>query len=98
MLYEVITLSHERTNDGRECVGRVEMNQEMTHDMAHDMPMSTRMSVPVGFMIPLMKLTLDLGDARVVRGALAGIATDGEHMALVIRALAAKDGPALDAP
>ncbi len=43
------------------------------------------------------ELTLDLGDARVVRGALAGIATDGEHMALVIRALAAKDGPALDA-
>jgi ATP phosphoribosyltransferase regulatory subunit len=42
------------------------------------------------------ELTLDLGDARVVRGALAGIPTDGEHMALVIRALAAKDGPALD--
>ena len=40
-------------------------------------------------------LTLDLGDARIVRGALAGIAADGEHMWQVIQALTSKDEPAL---
>jgi ATP phosphoribosyltransferase regulatory subunit len=42
------------------------------------------------------ELTLDLGDARIVRGTLAGIAADGERMWQVVQALAAKDESALE--
>jgi ATP phosphoribosyltransferase regulatory subunit len=40
-------------------------------------------------------LTLDLGDARIVRGVLAGVPATAERLAAVVAALAAKDGPAL---
>ena len=43
------------------------------------------------------KLTLDLGDARIVRGALADVALDAASRDAVYAALAAKDQPALDA-
>jgi len=43
------------------------------------------------------KLTLDLGDARIVRGALADVALDAAARDAVYAALAAKDQPALDA-
>jgi len=43
------------------------------------------------------KLTLDLGDARIVRGALADVALDAATRDAVYAALAAKDQPALDA-
>jgi ATP phosphoribosyltransferase regulatory subunit len=36
-------------------------------------------------------LTLDMGDARIVRGVMAGLPIDAEHMGLVYAALAAKD-------
>jgi ATP phosphoribosyltransferase regulatory subunit len=40
---------------------------------------------------------LDLGDARIVRGVLAGVAADAHRLADVVAALAAKDAAALDA-
>ena len=43
------------------------------------------------------KLTLDLGDARIVRGALADVTLDVATRDAVYAALAAKDQPALDA-
>jgi ATP phosphoribosyltransferase regulatory subunit len=43
------------------------------------------------------KLTLDLGDARIVRGVLAGVLVGAEHLAAVHAALAAKDGAELRA-
>ncbi|MDB5819792.1 MAG: phosphoribosyltransferase regulatory subunit, partial [Rhizobacter sp.] len=36
-------------------------------------------------------VTLDMGDARIVRGVLAGVPLDGERLGLVYAALAAKD-------
>jgi ATP phosphoribosyltransferase regulatory subunit len=42
-------------------------------------------------------LTLDLGDARIVRGVLAGVPATAERLAALVGALAAKDGPALQA-
>lgn len=42
-------------------------------------------------------LTVDLGDARIVRGVLAGAALDGAAMAALHAALAAKDAPAVRA-
>jgi ATP phosphoribosyltransferase regulatory subunit len=39
---------------------------------------------------------LDLGDARIVRGVLAGVAVDAARLADVVGALAAKDAAALD--
>jgi ATP phosphoribosyltransferase regulatory subunit len=43
------------------------------------------------------KLTLDLGDARIVRGALVDVTLDATTRDAVYAALAAKDQPALDA-
>ncbi len=40
--------------------------------------------------------TLDLSDARIVRGLLAGVAIDAMHIYAVVDALAAKDGAELD--
>jgi ATP phosphoribosyltransferase regulatory subunit len=40
-------------------------------------------------------LLLDLADARIVRGVLAGVPTDGERLSDVVAALAAKDSAAL---
>ena len=42
-------------------------------------------------------LLLDLADARIVRGVLAGVGVDGEHLQSVVAALAAKDAAALQA-
>jgi len=42
-------------------------------------------------------LVLDLADARIVRGVLAGVGVDGERLQSVVSALAAKDGAALQA-
>jgi ATP phosphoribosyltransferase regulatory subunit len=42
-------------------------------------------------------LTLDLGDARIVRGVLAGVPATAERLAALAGALASKDGPALQA-
>src|SRR5207247_3507097 len=43
----------------------------------------------------LGKLTLDLGDARIVRGVLAGVMVDTSQLGAVYAALAAKDSAAL---
>jgi len=43
----------------------------------------------------LQGLTLDLADARIVRGVLAGVAADGERLQDVVAALAAKDSASL---
>ena len=43
----------------------------------------------------LQDLVLDLADARIVRGVLAGVAIDGALLAEVVAALAAKDLPTL---
>jgi ATP phosphoribosyltransferase regulatory subunit len=42
-------------------------------------------------------LVIDLADARVLRGVLAGVAMDAEGLQAVVRALSAKDAPALAA-
>ena len=42
-------------------------------------------------------LTLDLGDARIVRDVLAGVPATAERLAALVGALAAKDGSALQA-
>lgn len=42
------------------------------------------------------RLTLDMGDARIVRGLLAGLSLDGAALALVYAALAAKDQAAME--
>ncbi len=44
----------------------------------------------------ISELTLDLGDARIVRGVLAGVAIDAAGLSLVYAALAAKDTAALE--
>ena len=43
----------------------------------------------------LVGLTLDLADARIVRGVLAGVPADGERLQAVVGALAAKDSASL---
>jgi ATP phosphoribosyltransferase regulatory subunit len=43
----------------------------------------------------LSKITLDLGDARIVRGVLAGVMVDADRLGDVYSALAAKDAAAL---
>ena len=43
----------------------------------------------------LAGLTLDLADARIARGVLAGVPADGEQLQAVVAALAAKDSAAL---
>ncbi len=43
------------------------------------------------------QLTLDMGDARIVRGLLAGLPLDGASLAQIYAALAAKDQAAMDA-
>jgi len=43
----------------------------------------------------LSQITLDLGDARIVRGVLAGVMVDAEQLGAVYAALAAKDSAAL---
>jgi ATP phosphoribosyltransferase regulatory subunit len=43
----------------------------------------------------LPRVTLDLGDARIVRGVLAGVMVDAEQLGAVYAALAAKDSAAL---
>jgi ATP phosphoribosyltransferase regulatory subunit len=43
----------------------------------------------------LSRVTLDLGDARIVRGVLAGVMVDAEQLVAVYAALAAKDSAAL---
>jgi len=43
----------------------------------------------------LARVTLDLGDARIVRGVLAGVMVDAEQLIAVYAALAAKDSAAL---
>jgi ATP phosphoribosyltransferase regulatory subunit len=45
--------------------------------------------------IGVQQPVLDLGDARIVRGALAGVAADATRLADVVAALAAKDAGAL---
>lgn len=44
----------------------------------------------------LRDLVIDLADARIVRGVLAGVPADGEAVAQVVAALAAKNRPALE--
>ncbi len=43
----------------------------------------------------LEQLVLDLADARIVRGVLAGVSVEGERLHAVVSALTAKDAPAL---
>ena len=43
----------------------------------------------------LVKITLDLGDARIVRGVLAGVMVDADQLGAVYAALAAKDSATL---
>ncbi|MEP7298489.1 MAG: ATP phosphoribosyltransferase regulatory subunit [Burkholderiales bacterium] len=45
----------------------------------------------------LARITLDLGDARIVRGVLAGVMVDSDQLGEVYAALAAKDSAALRA-
>jgi ATP phosphoribosyltransferase regulatory subunit len=45
----------------------------------------------------VMQLTLDMGDARIVRGLLAGLPLDASVLAQIYAALAAKDQAAMDA-
>jgi len=45
----------------------------------------------------LRELVIDLADARIVRGVLAGVPADGEAVSQVVSALAAKNRPALEA-
>lgn len=45
--------------------------------------------------VGLQALTLDLSDARIVRGLLGGAAIDADHIHAVVDALAAKDGAEL---
>ena len=45
----------------------------------------------------LRDLVIDLADARIVRGVLAGVPVDGETVAQVVAALATKNRPALAA-
>lgn len=44
----------------------------------------------------ISQLTLDMGDARIVRGLLAGLPLDGASLAQIYAALAAKDQAAMD--
>ncbi|HEY2929176.1 ATP phosphoribosyltransferase regulatory subunit [Piscinibacter sp.] len=44
----------------------------------------------------IASVTLDLGDARIVRGLLAGAALDAAHVDEIVAALAAKDSASLD--
>jgi ATP phosphoribosyltransferase regulatory subunit len=46
--------------------------------------------------VGLQSPTLDMSDARIVRGLLAGVAIDVPHIHAVVEALAAKDGAELD--
>ena len=43
----------------------------------------------------LVEVVIDLGDARIVRGLLAGVAVDAAHIAELVEALAKKDGVAV---